>query len=111
MSYQDDDTRLRDMLDYAVKAVDTIKGKDRADLDDDYILAAAIERFVEIIGEAANRVSISKKDQFPEIYWSQIVGMRNRLIHGYIAVDYDVLWDVVHDDLPELISKLKKIIG
>ena len=53
----------------------------------------------------------SKKDQFPEIYWSQIVGMRNRLIHGYIAVDYDVLWDVVHDDLPELISKLKKIIG
>ena len=75
------------------------------------VLAAALERFVEIIGEAANGVSSSRQDSLPDVPWRQIIAMRNRLIHGYIAVDYDVLWDIVRDDLPKLIRTLEQAIG
>jgi uncharacterized protein with HEPN domain len=108
MSLPEDDARLRDMLDYAGKAVQAISDRSRADLDRDAVLAAALERFVEIIGEAASRVSDERRAGTADIPWRQIIGMRNRLIHGYGAVDRDVLWDVVHDDLPKLVSKLKK---
>lgn len=108
MSLPEDDARLRDMLDYAGKAVEAISSRSRADLDRDAVLAAALERFVEIIGEAASRVSDERKAAAPDIPWRQIVGMRNRLIHGYGAVDRDVLWDVVHDDLPDLAAKLQR---
>ena len=108
MSHREDETHLRDMLDYASKAVEAIRGRARADLDRDAILGAALERFVEIIGEAANRVQDERRRAMPDVPWKQIVGMRNRLIHGYIAVDLDILWNVVHDDLPALIERLEK---
>jgi uncharacterized protein with HEPN domain len=75
-------------------------------LDRDAVLAAALERFIEIIGEAASRISAARQAAAPVIPWRQIVGMRNRLIHGYGSVDRNVLWDVVHDDLPDLITNL-----
>jgi uncharacterized protein with HEPN domain len=106
MSPPDDDTLLRDMLDSARKAVAAIQGRSRADLETDFALAGAPERFVEIVGEAANRISENRKETLPDIPWRQISGMRNRLIHGYASVDRDVLWDVVHHDLPALISQL-----
>jgi uncharacterized protein with HEPN domain len=99
------------MLVYARKAVDAIQGCSRTDLDRNAVLAAALERFVEVIGEAANRVSQERRQQTPDIPWRQIVGMRNRLIHGYVAVDYDILWGVVHADLPTLIERLEKESG
>jgi uncharacterized protein with HEPN domain len=96
------------MRDYAHQAVDAIRGRSREDLDRDAVLAAALERFIEIIGEAASRVSATRQAATPGIPWRQIVGMRNRLVHGYGAVDRNVLWDVVHDDLPDLIAKLSR---
>ncbi len=107
MSPHDDERRLRDMLDYARKAVYAVRSAERTDLEIDEILGAALERFVEIIGDAANRVSDARKQAMPEIPWKQIIGLSNRLIHGYTAVDQDVLWDVVHDDLPRLIARLE----
>ena len=111
MLQRDDETRLRDMLDHARKAVEAIHGCSRADLDRNVVLAAALERFVEIIGEAAGRVSDERKAALSDIPWRQIAGMRNRLVHGYGAVDRDVLWNVVHDDLPDLIAKLRREFG
>jgi uncharacterized protein with HEPN domain len=96
------------MLDHARKAVEAIWGRSRRDLDHDVVLAAALERFVEIIGEAAGRMSEERKAAVSGIPWRQITGMRNRLVHGYGAVDRDVLWDVIHDDLPDLIAKLSQ---
>ena len=107
MSPHDDETRLRDMLDYARKAVEATRRRSRADLDRDVVLTAALERFVEIIGEAAQRVSDVKRQGMPDVPWRQIAGMRNRLIHGYTGVDHDILWNVVHDDLPHLIGQLE----
>ena len=108
MSQRDDETRLRDMLDYSQRAIEAIRDRSRADLDRDVVLSAALERFVEIVGEAAVRVSEQRQALMPDVPWRQIIGMRNRLIHGYGAVDRDVLWDVVHNDVAELIANLRR---
>jgi uncharacterized protein with HEPN domain len=75
------------------------------------MLELALTRLLEIIGEAANRVSEDMQQQHPEIPWRQIVGLRHRLIHGYDAVDLDILWDIVRYDLPPLIAALEEILG
>ena len=111
MSQPDDDPRLRDMLDQARAAVAAAHGRCRADLDHDPVLAAALERFVEVIGEAASRVTTERQQRLPGVPWRQIIGMRNRLIHGYAAVDRDVLWDVVQADLPLLIAELERALA
>jgi uncharacterized protein with HEPN domain len=74
------------------------------------MLQLALARLMEIVGEAANRVSSETQRQHPEIPWPQIIGMRNRLIHGYDVVDYDLLWDTVREDLPPLISALEELL-
>ncbi len=71
----------------------------------------AATRLVEIVGEAAAKISPEIQAKYPSIPWSQIIGMRNRLIHGYDAVDLDVLWDTLEVDLPSLIAELNKILS
>lgn len=71
------------MLDYAREAIEMARGRNRGDLDTDRQLSLALVRLLEIIGEAANRVPSEKRIDIPEVPWSQIVGLRNRLIHGY----------------------------
>jgi uncharacterized protein with HEPN domain len=71
----------------------------------------ALTRLVEIIGEAANRVSEKTRQKNPQIPWPQIIGMRNRLIHGYDVVDLDLLWDTITNDLPPLVKSLQGIVG
>lgn len=111
MSRHNDNTRLRHMLEATKEALSIIRGKQRRDLESDRILELALTRLLEVIGEAANRVSESKRDSTPGIPWRQIIGLRNRLIHGYDAVDLDILWDIVHLDLPPLILALEKVVG
>jgi len=110
MRPRDDTILLRDMLDYARRAVDALAGKSRDSLESDKVLAGALERFVEVIGEAASRLSDETRDANPEVPWHEIISMRNRLVHGYFAVDLDILWTVVHDDLPGLISTLEGLV-
>jgi len=110
MSQHDERVWLRHMLDYGQEAVALIRSKQRADLESDHVLELALTRLLEIIGEAANRVSQETQQRYPQIPWRQIVGLRNRLIHGYDAVDLDILWDIVRHDLPELIAVLERII-
>jgi uncharacterized protein with HEPN domain len=84
------------MLDYAKKARAMVVGRRREDLDRDDTLQLALTRAVEVIGEAAWRVSESARNRHAEIPWRDIVGMRNRLIHGYDAVDLNLLWTCRH---------------
>jgi uncharacterized protein with HEPN domain len=111
MTRHDDDIRLRHMLDYSRKAVAMIEGRARDDLNGDEMLCLALTRLVEIVGEAASRVSRAGQQKYAQIPWIEIVGLRNRLVHGYDAVDLDILWDIVKDDLPELIQELDSILG
>ncbi len=111
MSKRDDLIRLRQMLDYALKAQGMVAGRNRQDLGNDEMLQLALTRALEVIGEAANRVSPETKKRYEDIPWRAIVGMRNRLIHGYDNVDLDVLWETVVTELPPLIEKLAAILG
>jgi uncharacterized protein with HEPN domain len=99
------------MLDHAKEAIELIAGKDKAELQRDRVLELALIRLIEIVGEACAKVSSSTQLKYPSIPWPQIIGMRNRLIHGYDSVDLDVLWDTIEVDLPPLVDVLEKIIG
>lgn len=105
-----DETRLRDMLDAARKAKIFAEGKSREMLDADELLAFALVRALEIVGEAASRVSQETRSHFPKIRWKEIVGMRNKIIHDYLSVDNNIVWDVVTNDLPDLIRELEAIM-
>lgn len=102
--------RYHHMLDHAEEAVQLVKNKSRADLDRDRVLGLALVRLLEIIGEAANYIPKEEQARYPDIPWAQIVGLRNRLIHGYDSVDYDILWQIITQDLPSLIATLQQII-
>lgn len=102
----EDTVLLRDMLDYARTAVAAVAVKTRADLTRDAVLTAALERFIEVIGEAASKVSGSTRGELASFPWHEIIGMRNRLVHGYASVDLDVVWAVVAKDLPGLVADL-----
>ncbi len=110
MSRHEDMVRLRHMLDHSREAVEFVQGKTRADLSNSRLLELALVRLVEIVGEAATRVSQEGRAKHPEIPWEDAVGMRNRLVHGYDRVDLGVLWDTITDDLPPLIAELGKIL-
>jgi uncharacterized protein with HEPN domain len=111
MTRHDDSTRLRHMLDHAVEACQMIRGRARSDLDQDRQLNLALVRLMEIIGEAAGRVSPETCASEPEIPWPDIVSLRNRLIHGYDEIDFDILWHIIAVDLPPLVQQLEKILG
>jgi uncharacterized protein with HEPN domain len=111
MSRHDDITYLRHMRDHAREAMEFSAGRTRSSLDTERTLVLALTRLVEIIGEAASRVSTPFRDAHPEIRWRAAIGMRNRLIHGYDRVDLDVLWETVTEDLPHLITALQRILN
>jgi uncharacterized protein with HEPN domain len=103
--------RLRHMLDAGQQAVSFVEDKSRGDLDKDPVLAFALMKTIEIIGEAASKVSRGSKERLKEIPWPEIIGMRNRLIHAYADISLDILWHTVASNLPPLIQALEKIIG
>lgn len=111
MTTRDISLSLRHMLDHAEEAVSLVQGKERADLDANRLLNLSLVRLLEIVGEAANRIPSEIRQQYPSIPWQQIIGLRNRLIHGYDAVDFDILWQIVTIDLPQLVSVLKEIVA
>jgi len=110
MSKRSSDIRLRHMLDHAREAIVLAENKTRKDLDRDRLLELALVRLLEIVGEAASRVPQEECVKYPEIPWAQIVGLRNRLIHGYDAVDLDILWQIITQDLPPLVATLEMIV-
>jgi uncharacterized protein with HEPN domain len=98
------------MLEAARKAVTFTEGRSRQDLDSNEMLALALVRLLEIIGEAAKYVPEETKDSHPEVPWLEIAGTRDRLIHGYFSVDLDIVWAIVTNDLPPLIGQLEGIV-
>lgn len=107
MPRKSDIIRLRHMLDAAEKAIQFVEGKARPDLDRDEKLGLALVRLIEIIGEAAVKVSSDVQARHSSIPWKDVVGTRNRLIHGYEDVDLDIVWRIVETDLPGLVRELR----
>ena len=111
MTQHDPLLRLRHMLDHAREAVAMIHGRQRPDLDGDRMLELSLVRLVEIVVEAASRITRAEQVRYSTIPWPQVTGMRHRLVHGYDTVDLQVLWDTVTDDLPPLIAALERVLG
>ena len=95
------------MLDYSRGARQFAEGRTRDDLDTDRQLCLALVKAVEIVGEAATRVPTEERSRWPAIPWSDLVGMRNRLVHGYDVINLDILWQTIQEDLPALIAVLE----
>ncbi len=92
----------------AAEAVDAfMAGRNRAELDSNRMLLFAVVRAIEVLGEAAARVSDETRQTAPDIPWNAIVGMRNRLVHGYFNIDADIVWKTVSSEIPALLLKLR----
>ncbi len=106
----DDPVRLHHMLDAAKEAVLFAENRTRSDLESDRMLTLSLVKCIEIIGEAAARMTKERQQELPQIPWPQIISMRNRLIHAYFEIDLDAVWDTVTGDIPVLIVQLEEII-
>ena len=106
----EDVVRVRHMIDAAEEAVGFAHGKTRESLDLDRMLTLALIKDIEIIGEAASKIGEETKALHPHVPWPAIVAMRNRLIHAYFNINLDILWQTIEEDLPFLLSRLRKII-
>ena len=102
--------RFRHMLDAAKEAVEISSGKSRQDIENERLLNLSLVRLLEIMGEAANFISSDLQTKYSKIEWSQIIGMRNRLIHGYDNIDYDILYQTIKKDIPPLIVELEHVV-
>jgi uncharacterized protein with HEPN domain len=105
-----DNIRLRHMFDAAKEAASFIQEEERASLDVDRKLVLALMKSIEIIGEAATKITKECQEDLSQIPWPNIIGMRNRLIHAYFDVNLEILWKTVTEDLPGLIDELEKIL-
>ena len=104
-----DEVRLRHMRDAANDAMAFVKGKARADLESDRLLVLGLMKAIEIIGEAASRISDETCAQIPDVPWPDVIGMRNRLIHGYYDINLNILWRTL-EDLPFLIYHIERAL-
>ena len=98
------------MLAAAKETMEFAAGKTRMDLEKDRLHMLAIIKSIEIIGEAASKVTETFKTENSNIPWNDIINMRNRLIHAYFDVNLDIVWQTVKTDLPDLIKALEEII-
>jgi len=103
----DDAVYIGHMLDTARRAVAKVEGLTREDYDADDNLQLALAHMVQIIGEAAGHVNGEARDDNPDIPWRQVIGIRHRIVHDYMHVDFDILWEVVTRNLPDLIVLLE----
>ena len=111
MSKIDNLSRLLHMRDAAIEAIDFVSGRRRDELNTNRMLTLALVKDIEIIGEAASRISAECRARYPQLPWVQIIGMRNRLTHAYFEVNLDIVWQVVTNDLPTLVMELEQIIS
>ena len=100
-----------DMDRFAPRAVSYCADLNRAQFEANQLMQDAVLRNIELIGEAATRIPEEVRLAHPEIPWREIIAMRNQLIHAYLGIDLDVVWDVVQVELPLLIPQLKAVMS
>ena len=107
----EDRTRLLDMIDAAEALQQFMAGRNRDDLDRDRMLLFAVVHAIEVLGEAANKLSADTQASAPQVPWGSIVAMRNRLIHGYFDIDTTIVWKTATIEVPALVPLLQALAG
>ena len=110
MSKRDNKLLLEDMLESSEKILKYTSGYDQSRFLSDEKTADAVVRNFEIIGEAANRIDDEFKFNNPHIDWKTLRGFRNRIVHEYFGIDYEIVWSIIENDIDELIHQLKDLI-
>jgi uncharacterized protein with HEPN domain len=108
---KDDRLYLGHMLDTARRALRLARGKTRREYDGSEELRLALTHLLQVIGEAARRVSQEFRDAHPAIPWHAIVGMRHKVVHDYMGVDDDIVWRTVTQELEELIARRVPVLA
>ena len=101
---------LRHILDEAAYLLSTRATVTKAEFLADDTLKRAFVRSLEIIGEASKKVTADMREKYPTVEWRLMAGMRDRLIHDYFGVDYDLVWDVVESKIPGLRKEIEEIL-
>ncbi len=110
MSKRDDRLTLRQIVEYVAHAQALCAGKTAQGIAADWQRALAFERVMEVLGEAVKRLPRELCDRYPQVPWKLVVGMRDRISHGYDAVDYETLWYAVQNDLPTLRATAEQML-
>lgn len=100
---------VKDMIEFAEKVLFFTGDMDQDTFVGDTLTYDATLRNLELIGEAATHIPDAVRKTHPEVPWRTIVGTRNRLAHGYLGIDNDVIWDIIQQDIPALLSALRQI--
>jgi uncharacterized protein with HEPN domain len=106
----EDRVRLRHIADALNSAGDFVEGRPREDLDQDQMLVFALVHALQIVGDAATRITAETQSQHPEIPWSTIIGMRHRLVHAYFDINLDILWTTAVEAAPAMLAQVKRIL-
>jgi len=102
---------LIDILEAAQSTQEFIAGCSKSSFMTDKMCKSAVVHEIEIMGEATKQLSTEFRDSHKQIEWRSIAAMRDRLIHGYNLIDYEIVWSTVMDDIPEIIAHLRRLIG
>jgi uncharacterized protein with HEPN domain len=107
---KDDIYYIRNMLDFALKIQALLQDKDRHVYDREETLRVTLTHWLQVIGEAARQVSQPFQDTHTAISWRAMIGMRNRIVHDYLGIDDDIVWETATLRVPELVIELEKIL-
>ena len=102
---------IEDMLACGEKVLAYTQGMGQTDFIADTRTYDAVLRNLELIGEAATHVPVDVRESNPQIEWRSIIGVRNRVAHGYLGIDGDVVWDIIQTAVPRLLSELRRLLS
>ena len=111
MSRHDPKVTLRQIKENALRAQELCAEHDLSGIRADWRKRLAFERVMEVLGEAVKRLPPELCQRYPAVPWGLVAGMRDRVSHGYDAVDHEMLWDTVRDDLPTLLATVEQMLA
>jgi uncharacterized protein with HEPN domain len=100
---------ITDMITFSQNVLDYTAESDRNKFETNRLIYDATLRNLELIGEAATHIPADVRNKYPNIEWRKMIALRNRLIHAYLGLDNDILWDIVQNDIPKLLQALKDL--
>lgn len=110
MRRRDDTLYLRHLLSAITRIEEYLQGIDKTNFTQSNLLQDGVIRQLQIIGEAASRISIELRERYPQVPWSDIVGMRHKIVHDYFGIDMDVVWTAATEEAPVLKKQIQELL-